>query len=236
LLLLATVRIPAVLGRLFFSLSEIMVDSDGEDIIEEDPADTQAESCVWKYFVDFAQYGTRGASKNSQCRFCDRSFTGISTTRAVSHVLGSPVMGQSTAGIKVCSTTKKEEDRRADLKKTRDELGGNIREKEAALNKKRKHVVMDSLLTPRIKRCFSSMCMRTARSSLRLVRLEPVANSKCSLGKLKELTVKSVCAVRAPRRADAHKTYILITQVVASDLVQCEIPAVHAQNRPAGRA
>ena len=110
-----------------------MVDSDGENIIEEDPADAQAESCVWKYFVDFSQYGTRGASKNSQCMFCDRSFTGISTTRAVSHVLGRPVMGQSTAGIKVCITIKpKEEDRRADLKKARDELGGNFREKEAA--------------------------------------------------------------------------------------------------------
>ena len=119
------------------------------------------------------------------------------------------------------------------MKKARDELGGNVREKEAALNKKRKQVVIDSLLTPRNKPCFSSMCLRTARSSLRL---EPVASAKCSLGKLKELTVKSVCAVRAPRRADAHKTYILITQVVASDLVQCEIPAVHAQNRPAGRA
>jgi hypothetical protein len=166
--------------------------------------------------------------------FCDRSLTGISTTRAVSHVLGRSVMGQSTAEIKVGITIKKKAaDRRADLKKARDELGCNIREKEAALNKKRKQVVMGSLLTPRIKRCFSSMCMRTARSCLRL---EPVASSKCLLGKLKALTVKSVCAVRAPRRADALKTYILITQVVASDLVQCEIPAVHAQNRPAGRA
>ncbi len=71
---------------------------------------------------------------------------------------------ESTAGIKVCITiTKKEEERRADLKKARDELGGNIREKEAALNKKRKQEVMDSLLMPRNKRCFSSMCMRTAR-------------------------------------------------------------------------
>jgi hypothetical protein len=31
-----------------------MVDSDGEDIIEEDPADAQAESYAWKYFVDVA--------------------------------------------------------------------------------------------------------------------------------------------------------------------------------------
>jgi hypothetical protein len=73
-------------------------------------------------------------------------------------------MRQSTAGKKVCITIiNKEEDRRADLKNARDEPGGKIREKEAALNKKRKQVVMDSLLTPRIKRCFSFMCMRTAR-------------------------------------------------------------------------
>jgi hypothetical protein len=35
-----------------------MVDSHGEDIIEEDRADAQAESYVWKYFVDSAEYGT----------------------------------------------------------------------------------------------------------------------------------------------------------------------------------
>ncbi len=93
------------LGRLFFFLfRDNSCDSDGEDILEEDPTDAQAESCVWKCFVDFSQYGMRGASKNFQCMFCDRSFTGISTTRAVSHVLGRPVMGQSTAGIKVCIT------------------------------------------------------------------------------------------------------------------------------------
>ena len=85
--------------------------------------------------------------------FHHSSSTGISTTRAVSHILGRPVMGQGTAGIKGCIAIKnKEEDRRADLKKARDELGGAIREKEAALNsKKRKQVVMESLLTPRSK-------------------------------------------------------------------------------------
>ena len=69
-----------------------MVDSDDEVMVEEDPPDAQAESYIWKYFVDVAQYGTRGGSKNSQCMFCDRSFTGISTTRAVSHILGLQVI------------------------------------------------------------------------------------------------------------------------------------------------
>ena len=48
-------------------------------------------------------------------------------------------MGQSIAGIKGCIALKnKEEDRRADLKKARDELGGIIREKEAAMNSKKR--------------------------------------------------------------------------------------------------
>ncbi len=113
-----------------------MVDSDAEVVLEEDPADAQlaaqAEYNIWKYFVDVDLYGKRGSSKNSQCKFChfcDRSFN-ISTTDAVSHILGRLVMEQGTAGIKGC----KEQDRRADLKKARDELGGVIREKEAALN------------------------------------------------------------------------------------------------------
>jgi hypothetical protein len=93
LLLVATVRFPAVAlgcaGSFFFCL-EIMVDSDDEVMVEEDPPDAQAESYIWKYFVDVAQYGlTRGGSKNSQCMFCDRSFTGISTTRPCWQVLHS---------------------------------------------------------------------------------------------------------------------------------------------------
>jgi hypothetical protein len=106
-LLLAMVRVTAVaLGCAdpFYYCLEIIIDSDDEVMVEDDPPDAQAESYIWKYFVDVAQYGTlaRGGSKNSQCMFCDRSFTGISTTRAVSHILGRPVMGQSTAGIKGC--------------------------------------------------------------------------------------------------------------------------------------
>ena len=173
LLLVATVRFAAVAvgcaGSFVFCL-EIMVDSDDEVMVEEDPPDAQAESYIWKYFVDVAQYGTRGGSKNSQCMFCDRSFTGISTTRAVSHILGRPVMGQSTAGIKGCIALKnKEEDRGADLKKARDELGGIIREKEAAMNsKKRKQVVMDSLLVPRSKQSPAATAKKSNKKHLDL--------------------------------------------------------------------
>jgi hypothetical protein len=44
--------------------------------------------------------------------FCDRSFIGISTTRAVYYILGRPVMAQDKAGMKCCIAIKtKEEDR-----------------------------------------------------------------------------------------------------------------------------
>ncbi len=47
----------------FFFRLKIMLDSDDEVIVEEDPADAQAESYIWKYFVDVAQYGRKGSSK-----------------------------------------------------------------------------------------------------------------------------------------------------------------------------
>ena len=122
-------------------------------MIEEDEADTQAESFIWKYFADIVHHGKKGGSKNLQCKFCDRTFTGMSTTQAVTHILGRSVMGQSTPGIKGCIAIKTgEDDRRADLKKAKDELGAVIREKESAMDsKKRKQVVLDALLSPKSK-------------------------------------------------------------------------------------
>ena len=128
--------------------------ADDEDvIIEEDAADTQAESFIWKYFADIIHHEKKGGSKNLQCKFCDRTFTGMSTTRAVAHIFGRSVMGQATPGIKGCIAIKTEEDdRRADLKKARDELGAVIREKESGMNsRKRKQGVLDALLSPKSK-------------------------------------------------------------------------------------
>ena len=69
-------------------------------------------------FADTIDHGKKGGSKNLQCKFCDRSFSGMSTTRAVAHILGRPVMGQTTSGIKSCIAIKKAEDgRHTDLKK-----------------------------------------------------------------------------------------------------------------------
>jgi hypothetical protein len=77
----------------------------------------------------------------------------MSTTRAVAHILGRPVMGKATAGIKSCIPIKtNEKDRRGDLKQARDALAVVIREKESAkASKKRKQVVLYSLLSPKSK-------------------------------------------------------------------------------------
>ena len=103
--------------------------------MQEDQPNLDAESYIWKYFADIIDHGKKGGSKNLQCKFCDRSFSGMSTTRAVAHILGRPVMGQTTSGIKSCIAIKKaEDDRRADLKKAGIELAAVIREKESALD------------------------------------------------------------------------------------------------------
>ena len=81
--------------------------TDHNIIVEE--ADSGADSYIWKYFADISGHGKKGCSKNWQFKFCDRNFTGMSSTRAVAHILGLPVMGQATAGIKSCIAIKTKE-------------------------------------------------------------------------------------------------------------------------------
>ena len=60
------------------------MDDDAADVIIDEDSTADQESYIWKYFVDvnhFSIGGRSGGSKNSQCKFCDRSFTGMSTTR-----------------------------------------------------------------------------------------------------------------------------------------------------------
>jgi hypothetical protein len=56
---MAMVRVTAVAlgcaGSFYYDL-DIIIDSDDEVMVEEDPPDAQAESHTWKYFVDVAQY------------------------------------------------------------------------------------------------------------------------------------------------------------------------------------
>ena len=128
--------------------------ADENDIcVQQNQPNTEAESYIWKYFADILDHRKKGGccrgSKNLQCKFCDRSFSGMSTT----HILGRPVMGQTTSGIKSCIAIKKaEDDRHADLKKARDELAAVIREGESVLDSiKRKQGVLDTIMSPKSK-------------------------------------------------------------------------------------
>ena len=77
-------------------------------------------------------------------------------------------MGQATAGIKSCIAIKtKEDDRRADLKKARDELATVIREKESELDsKKRKQVVLDTILLPKSKQSSAPNAKKSNKQQL----------------------------------------------------------------------
>ena len=77
--------------------------------------------------------------------FCDKSFSGCSTSRAAAHILGRPVLAQEKAGIRSCMAIyKKDDDRVRTAQKT---MGEMMLDKEQSMDgKKRKQQVMDKLL------------------------------------------------------------------------------------------
>ena len=87
-------------------------------------------------------------------KFCDKILSGCCTTRATSHILGRPVLGQTIAGIRACiAINKKDDDRRAILKNAKRALSEVMRSnEETAACRKRKQAVMDELLTPYTKK------------------------------------------------------------------------------------
>ena len=87
---------------------------------------------VWQYFtVTNNTEAKKGGSKNAQCMFCDKSFSGCSTSRAAAHILARPVMNQDRAGIQPCvAIKKKDDDRRGSLRKAQKTMGDVIRIKE----------------------------------------------------------------------------------------------------------
>ena len=119
---------------------------------QEDESNREGQSAyTWKYFTVSSSNEKTGGSKHIVCMFCDKNFSGCSTTRASAHILGRPVMGQQKAGIHPClAIQKKDDDRRAALRSAQKELGEVIRDKEAELNgKKRRQEVMESLMSPK---------------------------------------------------------------------------------------
>ena len=93
----------------------------------------------------------KGGAKNAVCMFCDKSFSGCSTSRAAANILGHPVLAQEKAGICPCiAIYKKDNDGRGALRtaqKTIVEMMHGKPGKEQSMDwKKRKQQVMDELL------------------------------------------------------------------------------------------
>ena len=83
-----------------------------DDADVEQPESEVAEAhYVWQYFtVTNNTEAKKGGSKNAQCMFCDKSFSGCSTSRAAAHILARPVMNQDKAGIQPCVAINKKDD------------------------------------------------------------------------------------------------------------------------------
>jgi len=138
-------------GRLVFVFTRSMHDVGGDN---EDPENPESEAAdahyVWQYFtVTNNTAAKKGGSKNALCSFCEKSFSGCSTSRAAAHILARPVMGQDKAGIQPCvAVNKKDDDRRAALRKAQKGIGEVIRIKEQSIaGKKRKQQVINDLVT-----------------------------------------------------------------------------------------
>ena len=98
--------------------------------------------------------------------FCDKNFSGCSTSRAAAHLLARPVMGQDKAGVKPCiAINKKDDDRRGALRNAQRAIGKVIRDKEQSVaGKKRKQQVMDDLITSPTKQSVESSLIGSQKS------------------------------------------------------------------------
>ena len=84
----------------------------------EQPEKSEVAHFVWQYFAVTNNTDARkGGAKNAVCMFCDKSFSGCSTSRAAANILGHPVLAQEKAGICPCiAIYKKDYDRRSALR------------------------------------------------------------------------------------------------------------------------
>ena len=144
---------------------------DGHGINDADLEQPESEVVeahyVWQYFtVTNNTEAKKGGSKNAQCMFCDKSFSGCSTSRAAAHILARPVMNQDRAGIQPCvAIKKKDDDRRGSLRKAQKTMGDVIRIKEQSIEgKKRRQQVLDELVTPPTKKSVESSLIGSQKS------------------------------------------------------------------------
>ena len=119
----------------------MMSDEDIDNANLEQPEKSEVAYFVWQYFAVTNNTNARkGGAKNTVCMFCDKSFSGCSTSRAAAHILGCPVLAQEKAGIRPCiAICKKDDGRRSALRTAQKFIGEMMRGK-------RKPEVMDELL------------------------------------------------------------------------------------------
>ncbi len=85
---------------------EMLPVQDPEDDVE---VIEHAGTIVWNYYKSVGVQSKKGGAKNVTC-FCDTAFTGCSSSRAIAHILGRPVLGQKKSNIKACVPIRKDDD------------------------------------------------------------------------------------------------------------------------------
>ena len=126
----------------------VLEPEDGEDADQIGPL-------IWNYYKILCVQSKKGGAKNVTCTFCDTNFTGCSSTRALAHILGRPVLGQKRTNIRICKPIRKDNDNRyAQFKAAQKVLDNDVTAKERKLSSsKTKQSVLD--LTSTGKRTFT---------------------------------------------------------------------------------
>jgi hypothetical protein len=82
---------------------------DNDEVVEH------TGTIIWNYFKSVGVLSKKGGAKNVTCiflRYCFQPFTGCSSSRAIAHILGRPVLGQKKSNIKACVPIRKDDDNR----------------------------------------------------------------------------------------------------------------------------
>ena len=105
----------------------------------DQPEKSEVAHFLWQYFAVTNNTDARkGGAKNAVCMFCDKSFSGCSTSRAAAHILGRPVLAQEKAGIRLyVAFYKKDDDRRSAPRTAQKTISEMMRGKEQRWTGKR---------------------------------------------------------------------------------------------------
>ena len=119
-------------------VSLVQDSEDAEDVNQTVPT-------IWNYFKVVGVQSKKGGAKNVTCNFCDKTLTGCSSSRALAHILGRPVLEQSKANVRFCVPIRKEDDNQYEQFKTAQKvLNKQVRTKEAQLSSsKSRQTVLD---------------------------------------------------------------------------------------------